>query len=382
MRYSRNSGWPRLGSLLLLLLLGCVKDYTPPVTAAQTALLVVDGFINSQGVTTIKLSRTISLGEAGAAPPETRATVAVEDAAGRQLPLTEMVPGTYVSAATTLDPTQQYHLRLRTAAGQQYASDPQPVPATPPIDNLYWTPTNDGAAISVDAQAAPDAPRFYQWEFVETWEFTAAFFSGLEYKNGKLVTRTEDVYHCWKNNNSKKINVLSTTGLSENKVRGHLITVVPSTSVKLRYKYSILVKQRTQSKAEYDYLTLLKKNTEDIGSIFGPLPVQLTGNVHAADNADELVIGYVGIGAEVAKRIFISNTELPKDWRPVAGLADQCGTPDTLAANDVLQLSYGNPLPIRQLGIGGPRSGDYLVAGAICVDCRVTGTNVRPAFWQ
>ena len=48
------------------------------------------------------------------------------------------------------------------------------------------------------------------------------------------------------------------------------------------------MKQRTQSKAEYDYLTLLKKNTEDIGSIFGPLPVQLTGNVHASGNADEL----------------------------------------------------------------------------------------------
>ena len=314
--------------------------------------------------------------------PETQAKLFIEDAAGRQLPLFETVPGTYVSPSLTLDPTQQYHLRLRTAAGQQYASNPQPVPATPPIDNLYWAPTNDGAALSVDAQAAPDAPRFYQWEFVETWEFTAAFFSNLEYKNGRIVPRTEDVYRCWKSSNSTKINVLSTTVLSENKVRGHLITVVPSTSVKLRYKYSILVKQRTQSKAEYDYLTLLKKNTEDIGSIFGPLPVQLTGNVRAADNADEVVIGYVGVGAEVAKRLFISASELPREWRPAAGLADQCGTPDTLAANDVLQLSYGNPLPIRQLGIGGPRSGDYLVAGAICVDCRLTGTNVRPAFWQ
>ena len=180
MRYLKNSGWPRLSSLLLLILLGCVEEYNPPVTAAQTALLVVDGFINSQGVTTIKLSRTVSLGEAVAPPPETQARVFVEDAAGRQLPLLETSPGTYVSAATTLDPTQQYHLRLRTAAGQQYASDPQPVPATPPSTYLYWTATNDGAAISVDAQAAPDAPRFYQWEFVETWEFTAAFF--FEYR--------------------------------------------------------------------------------------------------------------------------------------------------------------------------------------------------------
>ena len=380
MRNPQNSAWPRLSGLLLLLLLGCVKDYTPPVTAAQTALLVVDGFINSQGITTIRLSRTISLTEATAPPPETRATVFIEDAAGRQLPLTETEPGTYVSYATTLNPAQQYRLRLRTAAGQQYASDPQPVPATPPIDHLYWTAAADGAAISVDAQAAPDAPRFYQWEFVETWEFTAAYFSAIEYKNGRIVPRTEDVYRCWKNNNSTKINVLSTTGLSENKVRGHLITTVPSTSVKLRYKYSILVKQRTQSKAEYDYLTLLKKNTEDIGSIFGPLPVQLTGNVRALDNADEVVIGYVGVGAEVAKRLFISSSELPREWRPSQGLADQCGQPDTLLLKDLPQLSGGNPLPVEPVGI--PEPYGYTTAGAICVDCRLTGTNVRPSFWQ
>jgi len=375
-----NNGWMRLSSLLLLMLMGCVEDYTPPVTAAQTALLVVDGFINSQGVTTIKLSRTASLATTDVPPPEAAATLFVEDEAGRQQPLLETSPGTYASAPLTLDPTKRYRLHLRTASRQEYASDFQPVLTTPPIDNLYWITDGDNANIYVDAHAPADAARFYRWDFVETWEFTSAFFSGIEYKNGSIVPRTEDVYHCWKNDNSTKVNVLSTTPLNENVIRRHAITVVPNRSAKLYYKYSILVKQRAQSKEEYDYLTLLKKNTEDIGNVFGPLPVQLTGNVHALDNADEPVIGYVGIGAETEKRIFIGRSELPREWRPSAGLAEQCATPDTI--DNIREFSFGNPLPIRQLVLGEPKAGSYIAAGAVCVDCRLSGTNVRPSFWQ
>jgi len=379
MRRAKKSGWKQLGSLLLLLLVSCVEDYNPPIAATQTALLVVDGFLNSQGVTTIKLSRTASLSDTAKIPPETRATVFIEDAAGRQQPLPETIPGTYVSSPLILDPTKQYRLRLRTANRQEYASDLQPVLTTPPIDNLYWAADNDGANIYVDAHAPAEASRFYRWDFVETWEFTSAFYSGIEYKNGRIVSRTEDVYRCWRNNNSTLINTLSTTALTENRVQRHTITALPSTSVKLRYKYSILVKQYVQSKEEYDYLTLLKKNTEDIGNIFGPLPTQLTGNVHGISNPDELVIGYVGISSEVQKRIFISRSELPREWRPSAGF-EQCATPDTI--DNIRDFSFGNPLPIRQLASGEPRAGSYIAAGEICIDCRLSGTNVRPSFWQ
>ncbi|QNE39758.1 DUF4249 domain-containing protein [Hymenobacter sp. NBH84] len=380
MRHAKNGGWKLLGFLLMLFLVGCLEEYTPPVTAAQTALLVVDGFINSQGITTIKLSRTASLTTTAAPPPETKATVFIEDAAGQRQTLPETSPGTYASAPLMLDPAKKYRLHLRTAAGPEYASDLQPVLTTPPIDNLYWTADGDGASIYVDAHAAANVPPFYRWDFVETWEFTSAFLTDIEYKNGRIVPRTEDVYRCWATANSTKINVLSTTTLSENTIRRHAITVVPRSSVKLYYKYSILVKQRVQSKEEYDYLTLLKKNTEDIGSIFGPLPVQLTGNMHALANADEPVIGYVGVGAETQKRIFISRGELPREWRPSAGLAEQCTTPDTI--DDVRRFNGGNPLPIRRLEAGEPRAGSYLGAGAVCIDCRLSGTNVRPSFWQ
>lgn len=370
----------RRSSWLLLLLVGCVEDYNPPVTAAQTALLVVDGFINSQGVTTIKLSRTASLAATDVPPPEAAATIFVEDEAGQQQPLLETNPGTYASAPLTLDPTKRYRLHLRTAARQEYASDFQPVLTTPPIDNLYWTTNGDNANIYVDAHAPANAARFYRWDFVETWEFTSAFYSSIEYKNGRIVSRTEDVYRCWGNNNSTLINTLSTTGLTENRVQRHSITALPSTSVKLRYKYSILVKQYAQSKEEYDYLTLLKKNTEDIGNIFGPLPTQLTGNIHSISNPNELAIGYVGVSSEVQKRIFISRSELPREWRPSAGLVEQCGVPDTIG--DTRNFAFGNPLPIRQLVDSEPRSGSYIAASAVCIDCRLSGTNVRPSFWQ
>ena len=68
---------------LLLIMGSCREPYTPGLPAAVTDLLVVDGFINSQGSTSIKLSRTNTLANANKPPTaESKATVYVQDEAG------------------------------------------------------------------------------------------------------------------------------------------------------------------------------------------------------------------------------------------------------------------------------------------------------------
>jgi hypothetical protein len=127
--------------LMGLALVSCVDRYTPDVPPAAQTDLVVDGFINPQGSTVIKLARTFSVNTKNTAPAEAKARVAIQDDAGRRYPLVESPAGTYSSAANTLDANRQYQLRITTAQGRDYASDMEPVVLTPPVDSLTWKTT-------------------------------------------------------------------------------------------------------------------------------------------------------------------------------------------------------------------------------------------------
>jgi hypothetical protein len=155
---------------------------------------------------------------------------------------------------------------------------------------------------------------------------------------------------------------------------------MPPNSTKLRYKYSILVKQYSLSAEEFAYWELLQKNTENIGTIFDPQPSQLTGNVHSLSDAAEPVIGYVGVQSVAEKRIFIKRDELPRSWRALTGYEQNCPAPDTLrpATGSALEVfRSGRAIPIDRVEGGG-----LLYSSAECVDCRKRGTNVRPSFWE
>ena len=126
-------------------LAGCTDPYLPDAIATPPSYLVVDGFLNSQGVSTIVLSRTAALAAKTAPPVETKATVYIEDKVGTRLLLAESsVKGTYTSAALTLNPARTYRLHLNTLAGKEYVSEFVPVKNTPPIDAVTWRPTSEG----------------------------------------------------------------------------------------------------------------------------------------------------------------------------------------------------------------------------------------------
>jgi hypothetical protein len=102
---------------LLALLSGCTDPYLPEALQSPPSYLVVDGFLNSQGVTTIKLTRTYAIASKTAPPTETKATVYLEDEAGTRTLLREAPTGTYTSPALTLSPARRYRLHLNTLWG-------------------------------------------------------------------------------------------------------------------------------------------------------------------------------------------------------------------------------------------------------------------------
>jgi hypothetical protein len=377
-------------ALLLLvggaaLLGGCVDPYPPDVPAAAQSYLVVDGFINSKGSTTIKLSRSLGLASASAIPAETKATVYVLDNLGTRYNLTENPVGTYTLPAQTLDPQRQYQVRITTAKGRNYASDLVAVKTTPPIDKLSWQPTGNGVEIDVDAHDPTGNSRYYRWDYVETWQFNTAYSTKLEYaaSTKSVQPRTDDIYTCWRTELSPFIKQTTTSQLSQDVVANYPLIALPYNE-KLRIKYSVLVLQYAQTPEEYAYWEALSKNTQNLGTLNDPLPSQLTGNIHCLTDASEPVLGYVGAHSVTQERLFIDYNDLPKPLPRIANTGYETCTVDTVLLRDGLELFRLNlEVPFDTWYTAPPNRKviGYFASTTECVDCRVRGTNIKPSFW-
>jgi hypothetical protein len=122
----------------------------------------------------------------------------------------------------------------------------------------------------------------------------------------------------------------------------------------------------------------MKKNTEQIGTLFDPQPSELSGNIHCLTDPNEIVIGYVEITQEQAKRIFIYNNQ-------VNGWNYQAGCLQIIVDNNLDSIAkYGRdrfptvPFALSPLG---SILQFYAANNETCVDCTIRGTNQKPAFW-
>ncbi|WP_185817020.1 DUF4249 domain-containing protein [Hymenobacter metallilatus] len=375
----------RISLLSLWLALGlssCVQEYLPTVISEEKNYLVVDGFINGNGITSISLTRSLQLSAKGPYPPETRATVFVESAGGQRYALMEATPGVYASPAQQLPANQNYRLYIRTATGREYASDFTLLKTTPAIDALGGRPQAGGLQLYISAHDDRNLTQYYRWQYEETWEFTSAFRSTINYVNNQVVPRTENIYNCWRTEKSTSLNTTSTVRLSQDAVRDYRLLFIPATSGRLHYTYSVLVRQYALSQAEFDYWEAVKKNTENIGTLFDPLPSQIQGNVHSLTDAQEPVLGFVGAATVVEKRIFIKRTDLPNEWPTNLDGYETCVGLDSFPSDRwkglTLQEYFSNPterIPVSKNG------NFYTSQSPECVDCRLRGTPTKPSFW-
>ncbi len=236
--------------LLLVLLNACKDKYEVNVVAPASGFLVVEGFININGTTNILLSRSSGL-DSPQFIPEPAAQVEVQSANGNGYTLTEIYAGHYTIDSLAANPGQQYRLHIKTANGKEYLSAFSEVKITPSIDSLNWAANTDAVSIYVSTHDALSNPGYYQWQFEEAWEYHAGYNSGLEYRNGSIIFRTDsdELYYCWRSDSSTSIIIANTEKLSSNTIYQYPLTQIPFNSTdKLVYRYSILVKQVSLTK--------------------------------------------------------------------------------------------------------------------------------------
>jgi hypothetical protein len=372
---------------LLFIAISCKKPYTPSITAAAKNYLVVEGVINNGNDSTfIKLSRTIQLANGAGTNTEKGAFVTINTEGGPSYTLTEIKPGTYGTGPLSLDNTKLYRLKIQTSSGQQYESDEIAVKNAPPIDTIGYKIKNNALQIVVNAHDPGNNTRYYRWDYEETWRFHSKYKSSFISDGKDIVPRTEaeDIYTCFGNKISNTIVITSTSKLSQDVVSELPLTDIPASSQKISMRYSILVRQYALSKQAYGFWENLKKNTEQLGSIFDALPSEIMGNIHNVGNAAEPVIGFIEAGTVTTKRIFIDREQLPEDW--VTEYPKGCSLDTALYKN-----KYGNDevqqILVPKLALPIYALGDLPIVGFLrssfeCADCTLTGTKKQPDFWK
>lgn len=373
--------------ILMVTTAGCKEKYIPSLTYPPTGYLVVEGFINS-GLepTSIKLTRTSSLADNVNTLYEHNAEVNIEGENNEIFPLYESGEGTYTSSFLQLNDNVKYHLHIKTSDAKEYMSDFAPIKHTPDIDSVSFQRENTGVRIYVNTHDPLNNTKYYQWKYEETWEIHSAFLTNLKYTYDPITFKIKGVaykdlnpdttiYKCWPSTVSTNINLGSSEKLSADVIYLPLV-FIENADDKLSVRYSINVKQYALSHEAYLFFNKIKKNSEELGSIFDPQPSELQGNIHCITNPAETVIGYVEISEEKQKRRFIENAEVPGwNYRNACQLVTIVNQADSINKY-ASTLSPVMPVTVAQRSIV-----EFSASNVSCIDCTLRATNVRPPFW-
>jgi hypothetical protein len=366
--------------IFVLIAAGCKERFDPKLAPVQTDYLVVEGFINANGATTIKLSRTTPIDVRANQKPELNAEVRISGEDNSSFNVTGRGNGTYTSDSIVLNVNQKYRLQIKTRSGSEYLSEFSSIKRAPPIDSISWKPENNGINISVSTHDQQNKSIYYKWDYEETWELRSAYTYGFEYKPPTVVRRTGDLskfYYCWNSFKSNNILLGSSAQLTSDIIYQAPITYIPIESEKLAVRYSILIKQYVLDRKGYDFYKMMKSNTESIGSIFDPQPSDLPGNITCVTNPLEKAIGYIAAATMSEKRIFLLAQEVNSKFRRDCKVI--------YVANNADSIKYyfdgGGLLPFDSDGSPpGPVLG-YFASYPTCIDCTLRGSNIKPSFW-
>jgi hypothetical protein len=370
--------------VLLATLLGCRTPYEPEVPATELRVLVVEGYLDTEGLKSeLKLSRTAPLGASSAFIPELRAKVLLKSASGQVFPLTETGLGTYIFERN-IDEKQSYLLEIELSSGERYVSEGlQPI-VTPEIIDAGFKLDEEGVEVFVSTQGNANADDFL-WTFEETWIFRprirTTYIYVPEIKNVRDRKQSEQTSLCFKTEPSPGILLETSSRFKDQVVFQKTITEIPTGDERIMERYSILVSQKGLASKDVPFWEILKKNTEDIGSIFSPLPSLIGGNIKSLDAAKSPVIGQVSLGVIRQKRIYINQVQV-SPWNYLDPKFNDCAIGEEAILAKDYQAIFGNGavVPTRPLMVGTTIVG-YYPSSKRCTDCSLYASKLKPSFW-
>lgn len=365
--------------ILLLLLTGlvysCISQFVPVTTEGQE-LLVVQGLItNSIEADTIKLSKSLPVGQTSSPRPVTGCQVSLSDDLGNSYTLEEVKSGSYITPSSFRGETGRiYTLHISTGSDFRnfhYVSNPAQMKPVPQIDSVYYhktviEPANgffkgvDGCQIYLDTHDPSGDCRFFRWDFAETWILRLLF---------PVVNQT-----CWISDRSHTINIKSTVAFNESKITGLPVTYITNVTDRLSREYSILVNQYSLTEDEYLYWEKIQNIGVQVGGLYDVIPASVQSNVNCIEDPSEKVLGYFSVSSKSSKRLFIKDNFEGIIYRYGDCVTDTTAYVDPPGLGVTVWILEDEPHWTPPFKVLTDKKG--------CADCTVRGSNVKPDFWQ
>ena len=367
----------------VVLLTTCITPFSLKTADAENedASLVIEGDIILNGETRVYLSHLATIRSYMTIKYVSDAKVWVESKSGEKYPGQAMV-GTdkkpcFLIDTRALSLNGQYKLCVILANGRVYESDfLTPLP-TPEIGSIEYTVNDSKTAVQflVTSHGDSNSSRYYKWNYTEDWEVVSTYTPNAYFNRAQntVFPYLSDplIKYCWNQSRSSSILVARTDHLAENTVYQAVLNTLYNRDMRISYLYSMELLQMSISKEAYNYWSTLKRNTDDIGSLFAPQPNDIYGNIRCISDKGVRTIGYISAGTRAVKRIFVEGQDIGIYLRPNCDFFDweKAGSPPP---------SYRD---LYDTGFRIVNSNGRLWAPAICVDCTTIGTKNKPFFW-
>ncbi len=375
--------WIYYMGVLMVFFSGCRELYEPELSSFDHNLLVVEGYIDvGESTTEFKISRTNPIYSEQASTPQNGALVAVE---GQREGVWDLIPqGDGLYALEGSLPTNQAYRLTISMDNTQYASQFVAPIITPEINEVSFEKSPGGMKIFASTKGNEEA-NFFIWGYEETWIYRTPYVSYFEYDQEleDFVNQDQRLHQCWDEENSLRIIMESAERFQNRQINNKELLEIPLNSEKLGHRYSILVRQRAVDHDAFVFWESIRRNSDDIGNIFSPLPSFLSGNIINLDHPSEPVIGYVSVGISTEKRIFIDRQDA-QPWLAIIPEYRACQI-DTVSREDYADhFRFSNNVPIQEYCDGfSPVCTAFLSTTRNCTDCRLRGgTLERPSFWE
>jgi hypothetical protein len=312
-----------MGYIMVAILSSCVERYYPGDTDPYTGLLAVNAHLTDKpGRQKVSLSRSDRL-MYPEFKPEPGAAVQVENELGEMVRFNESGQGEYVADIRPefLQKGLNYRLLLVTADGNRYESDFTTLHSATAIDSVYCRRETfpdaegtvaDGIRFYMDFEIDLERTRYLRWELIETYEYHNPDYDGFIFDVDRVLRPLPDSMsdrQCWITLHVPEIYTLETKNLSADHYSMKPLHFVSNQTQRLKYGYSLLVRQLSMDEVAFRYWEDLKMNTQESGALFDRQPSITRGNICNCDDPDEKVLGYFSISGVHEKKIFVKDVE-------------------------------------------------------------------------
>lgn len=298
--------------ILASFMTSCIEEYNAELPSSESNLLVVEGTILSDSVSTFYLSLTLPVNSTEGIHNVDDATIQLKGTDGTSVDGTHTSAGTYQIKTPKLDANAKYNIVIK-YNNDTYESDAQTPYPTLAIKNVEANQPTDESDVNIlittEVPANTSEIQYYRWTYNETWEIKPELQSSY-YWDPNEQTVKQDTYHYphrgWKYASSGDIIASSSAYYTNNQIVQYKLYGIDRSDRRLYVLYSTDVCQRSLTKAEYEYETERKKISTEMGGLFTPQPSALPTNVHCTSSSKR-ALGYVGCSLNIAHfRLFAS----------------------------------------------------------------------------